>query len=970
VRGGSDWDVGDWCRHTRHTTPCRVIDRQSIWNETVFRVWLPTKDAVIRARASDLAPLASLLPTENEILHTAAAAKLLDALEHNLLLAPIQSSVVPLPHQLHALNKALNGSSSRGRIRYLLADEVGLGKTIEAGLIMRELKLRGMVRRVLVVAPKSLVRQWQAEMRLHFGESFRLVEPAELAALRSFVSSAVPGDRSGTGERDDNLWLMHDQVICSIDSVKPLEGRRGWSLERLATYNRERFEDLVAASWDLVIVDESHRLGGSTEQVARYKLGAALAEAAPYLLLLSATPHQGKTDHFLRLIQLLDREAFPDEGSITRDRVRPFVIRTEKREAIDAEGQPLFKPRMTRLQAVTWQARHAAQQRLYEAVTDYVRHGYNQAMAAQQRHIGFLMILMQRLVTSSTAAIRATLEKRLEALNAPSPQASLLLFDDETDPEQWADLDGQSQADMAVQTAVETLDGLAREKSEVEKLLDLARETEAAGTDAKAEALLELIYGLQQEESDPSVKVLVFTEFVPTQRMLADYLDGRGFTIALLNGSMDLDARTQAQLSFSQDAQILISTDAGGEGLNLQFCHVVVNFDMPWNPMRIEQRIGRVDRIGQQHVVRATNFVLEETVEYRVRQVLEEKLAVIAKEFGVDKAADVMDSVEAEPWFDELFVKGITDPESVDQQCDAVMTQIREKVAESRQGSDLIAEETSEGERFSAEEARQWRDHPAQFWLERTITTGLPVRGGEAVQDGDHWRIRWLDGSESARACFDARTAEARPELEWITLEDARARALIAELPRCVAGQPMPRVRISGLPETVAGVWSLWEISLSADTFSRKRFLPIFVNDDGRAFLPTARRIWDLLLTERMELVEALAPADSPHWDQSLAAATGQGEQHIGELMELHRTRLQEARERARYAFEARDQAIGRIGLPAVRAYRRRRLQQEHKERMATLDAAESCLPDLNAIMMLRVGPGFASGPGAAGGAP
>jgi hypothetical protein len=327
-----------------------------------------------------------------------------------------------------------------------------------------------------------------------------------------------------------------------------------------------------------------------------------------------------------------------------------------------------------------------------------------------------------------------------------------------------------------------------------------------------------------------------------------------------------------------------------------------------------------------------------------------------------------MDTVEAEPWFDELFVKGITDPASVDQQCDAVVTQIREKVAESRQGSDLIAEETSEGQRFSAEEARQWRDHPAQFWLERTITTGLPVRGGEALQDGDHWRIRWLDGSESARACFDARTAEARPELEWITLEDARARALIAELPRCVAGQPIPRVRISGLPETVTGVWSLWEISLSADTFSRKRFLPIFVNDDGRAFLPTARRIWDLLLTERIEMVEALTPADSLHWDQSLAAATVQGEQHIQALTELHCTRLQEARERARYAFAARDQALGRIGLPAVRAYRRRRLEQEHRERMATLDAAETSLPGLNAIMMLRVGPGFASESGAAGG--
>ena len=178
-----------------------------------------------------------------------------------------------------------------------------------------------------------------------------------------------------------------------------------------------------------MIIDESHRLGGSTEQVARYKLGAALAQAAPYLLLLSATPHQGKTDQFLRLMQLIDRDAFPNEASVTQDRVRPFVIRTEKRESIHADGQALFKPRVTRLQAVAWQARHAAQEQLYAAVTDYVRHGYNQAMAAKQRHIGFLMILMQRLVTSSTAAIRATLERRFavltEAGTATQPQVSL-----------------------------------------------------------------------------------------------------------------------------------------------------------------------------------------------------------------------------------------------------------------------------------------------------------------------------------------------------------------------------------------------------------------------------------------------------------------------------------------------------------------------------------------------------------------
>ncbi len=694
--------IGAWCWHERHAAPCLVVDREEIWGETAYRVWLPGKDAVVRARARDLSRLDAVQPTVDQILHTAAAAKLLDALEDNLLLAPIQSSVVPLPHQLYALNRAM----SRDRIRYLLADEVGLGKTIEAGLILRELKLRGMAKRILVVAPKGLVRQWQAEMRLHFGEHFQFIEPAELSAFRQWRSD------------EENLWRLHDQVICSLDSVKPLEGRRGWSLEQLSTYNRERFEDLISASWDLVIIDEAHRMGGSTDQVARYKLGAALAEAAPYLLLLSATPHQGKTDQFHRLMQLLDRDSFPDESSVSSERVRPFVVRTEKRVAIDADGKPLFKPRMTRLHPVAWQDRHASQQKLYEAVTDYVRHGYNQAMAAKQRHIGFLMILMQRLVTSSTAAIRATLEKRQAFLDQPQLQPSLF---ETADVDEWAELDGQTQVDLAIQTK-----GWEMEKAEVDTLLDLARATEAQGTDAKAEALLELIYKLQQEENDPELKVLVFTEFVPTQAMLVDFLESRGFSVATLNGSMDLEARTRAQQSFSRDIRILISTDAGGEGLNLQFCHVIVNFDMPWNPMRVEQRIGRVDRIGQPHVVRAINFVLEDTVEHRVREVLETKLAVIAEEFGVDKAADVMDSVEAEPLFDELFVQGLQNPNAIESECDAVVSQLRSTIAESRKSSELL----SDRHQLDADDARKWRDHPAQFWLERAITTGLPRAAG------------------------------------------------------------------------------------------------------------------------------------------------------------------------------------------------------------------------------------------------
>lgn len=369
--------------------------------------------------------------------------------------------------------------------------------------------------------------------------------------------------------------------------------------------------------------------------------------------------------------------------------------------------------------------------------------------------------------------------------------------------------------------------------------------------------------------------------------------------------------------------------------------------------MRVEQRIGRVDRIGQPHIVRAINFVLEDTVEHRVREVLETKLAVIAEEFGVDKVADVMDSVEAEPLFDELFVQGLQDPASIETECDAVLAQLRSTLVDSRKSSDLL----SDGHDLDADGARKWRDHPAQFWLERAITTGLPARGGEAARDGDTWRIRWADGSESPAVCFDARTAGARPDVEWVTLEDPRAQALISDLPRCVSGQPVPAVRITGLPDSVKGVWSLWEISLVADDFSRRRFLSVFVNDEGRAFQPTAKRIWDVLLTEQVEQFEPHTSQDpNDLFDRSKTAAVSQGERMFSDLVTEHMTRIDEERARALYAFEARHQAIGRVGLQTVRDFRRKRLQNEHAARMAKLDAAASYSPDLNALLVLRIG--------------
>ena len=216
------------------------------------------------------------------------------------------------------------------------------------------------------------------------------------------------------------------------------------------------------AGWDLIIIDEAHRIGGSTEQVARFKLGDALSQAAPYLLLLSATPHQGKSDAFRRLIGFLDADALPGDDAISREVVAPFVIRTEKRRTIDAQGNPLFKPRFTQLVPIEWGAAHAEQRALYGAVTKYIRDGYNRAIKEKQTAVGFLMMLMQRLITSSTAAIRTSLERRLAVLDLP--QGQLSLFPEDVG-EDWSALDGQQQLDTILKTR---LKGLKDERKEVE----------------------------------------------------------------------------------------------------------------------------------------------------------------------------------------------------------------------------------------------------------------------------------------------------------------------------------------------------------------------------------------------------------------------------------------------------------------------------------------------------------------------
>jgi superfamily II DNA or RNA helicase len=651
---------------------------------------------------------------------------------------------------------------------------------------------------------------------------------------------------------------MLDQVIVSLDSVKPMDKRRGWTAERVAEYNRSRFEDLITAGWDLVVVDEAHRLGGSTDQVARYKLGKGLAEAAPYVLLLSATPHQGKTDAFHRLMSLLDDDAFPDMDSVSRERVAPYVIRTEKRKAIDADGKPLFKPRRTQMAPVAWESRHHLQQLLYEAVTDYVREGYNQALREKKRHIGFLMILMQRLVVSSTRAIKTTLERRLEVLSSELRVQSSKLDESENseletlNPELIYDMDGQELLDELLKSHVSALQS---EGSHVETLLDAAVRCEQAGPDAKAEALIEWIYELQAEENEPDLKVLIFTEFVPTQQMLKEFLEARGISVVTLNGSMDMEERKQAQDAFRKSHRVLVSTDAGGEGLNLQFAHVIINYDIPWNPMRLEQRIGRVDRIGQPKKVRAINFVFEDSVEFRVREVLEQKLSVIFDEFGIDKTGDVLDSAQAGELFEDVFASAILNPDGIETSVDHTVARLRDEIQQVREASAIygISEEPD------VQAAERLRSHPLPHWVERMTVGYLNSHGGAASRKRSWWDLNWPDGQEHRKAVFNAREADRLTDATLLNLENSRVRGLALNLSMLAEGQPLPCVALSGLPPSIVGHWGLYEIRLQAGMHQssqalripmvRRGYISVFLSDENKLFLPTARHIWDALQT-------------------------------------------------------------------------------------------------------------------------
>lgn len=885
--------VGDFVFDTIEKANVQVLEKIEAWGYTSYKVFNPATGRVYKANEEQLSSSGSTMQyDENYLRYVTLLSKIKNETAGGFL-SSLASGIIPLPHQLHVLNRAMETNN----IRYILADEVGLGKTIEAGMIIRELKSRGLVSRILVVCPTGLVTQWASEMQEKFHEKFQVILPSDYDTIRRLTDN-------------DDVYGQFDQVISPMDSIKPIEKHAGWSEEKVEKYNEERIYSIINSGWDLIIIDEAHRVAGSSGEVARYKLGNLLAQASPYLLLLSATPHNGKTEPFLRLIRLLDADAFPNAKSIVREQVAPFLIRTEKREAIDNNGNLLFKNRITHLVTISWDERNNLQRELYEMVSSCVAKTYNKALRNRKKNMCliFLLIIMQRMVTSSTAAIRQSLERRLNVLLEQRTCVGNLR---EEDLDELNIEDGVEDALEAISLDMEL------EIEELKQIISLAKQAQFQNQDAKVEPLLNEIDAILSE--DRTQKVIIFTEFVATQTYLQELLVNRDYTVTILNGGMSIDERNAAMQEFKTSTSIFISTDAGGEGLNLQFANIIINYDLPWNPMKIEQRCGRVDRIGQQRDVHIYNFIVGETVENRVREVLEEKLSVILKEMGVDKYSDVLDSEVAECDFTDVYMRSIGHASQVEKNLYPVEAEMKQQLTNAQKYKDVIREEKDLTKLVGTE---------SNFDVDSALRTMLTYY--ECWQGHDPRLIDRISIADE----------EITQHLKTELVQDRTA--------------PLMSIQIDNFPNE-EGYFMLWELSIS-EKESGKRILPIFVNSAMLLRPMAGKRIMDVFLDGNSKLRVSSAPnVDAEIYSKLEKSCMDFAYDTFVELKEKQMQQNEESFKKYMYALELRQEAAEHIGIENIRRSRLQKLQKEKANIEAQHRKGSQVYPDFRLIMMARL---------------
>jgi superfamily II DNA or RNA helicase len=672
-------------------------------------------------------------------------------------LAVHTSLIEPLPHQITGVYGEM---LTRQPLRFLLADDPGAGKTIMAGLLIKELIVRGDVRRCLICVPGSLAAQWQDEMWLKFHTHFDIL-------TRETVEASVTG----------NPFIERDLIIIRLDQVA-----RNESLQ----------EKLRHTDWDLVIVDEAHKMSasfwsGELRRTLRYQLGELLSGIARHFLLLTATPHNGKEEDFQLFLKLLDEDRF--EGRF-RDGVHEVDVsdimrRMVKENLLRFDGRPLFPER----RAYTINYRLSSDEmQLYHAVTEYVREEFNRVeqLLDEKRKgtVGFALTVLQRRLASSPEAIyqslrrrRKRLQKRLREAESRRRELEALEYEDEAllDDVYVDDLDESPAEEYEVleelildaATAALTIAELKAEIEILHKLEHMAYQVRRSGTDCKWEQLATIIQDDEHMvgEKGDRRKLVIFTEHRDTLRYLWERIStlfGREDNMVAIDGSMPREQRREVEDRFRNDPEVhfLVATDAAGEGINLQRAHLMINYDLPWNPNRLEQRFGRIHRIGQTEVCHLWNLVARETREGYVYERLLRKLEVESKALQ-GKVFNILDNdglfqgtslrqllIEAIRYGDQPEVRARLE-EAVDNALD------REHVRELLEARSLVAQtmDISQIERIRADmeryAARRLQPHYIKsFFLQAFETLGGSIKEREPGR----YRITYVPAAIRDRA--------------------------------------------------------------------------------------------------------------------------------------------------------------------------------------------------------------------------
>jgi len=680
------------------------------------------------------------------------------------MLAVHTSDLDPLPHQIEAVYGEL---LDRTPLRFLLADDPGAGKTIMAGLYAKELMLRGDAERILIVVPGSLVEQWQEELADKFGLRFELL-------TRQLVEA----------QPDASVFERWPLLIARMDQLSRADDLR---------------DQLDRCDWDLVVIDEAHRMsahyfGQELHTTKRYQLGQLLGRHTRHLLLMTATPHSGKEEDFQLFLALLDSDRF--EGRY-RDAVHTvdtegLMRRMVKEELLTFEGKPLFPER--RAYTVPYPLSDAEME-LYEAVTQYVREEMSRADRLKQEGdtrrgvtVGFALTVLQRRLASSPEAILKSLERRRHRLerrrrelaSAPSAGESpierslrerLVGLLGRDLPEELEELDDLTSGEVEeiesdvvdAATAARTVAELDHEIALLAGLTELARRVRYAGTDRKWTELRDLLSDSELiRGADGALrKIIIFTEHRDTLEYLAERIRsllGHSEAVVIIHGGVRREERRKVMEVFAQDAncRVLVATDAAGEGLNLQRAHLMVNYDLPWNPNRIEQRFGRIHRIGQTEVCHLWNLVAEGTREGAVFQRLLEKLEQQRQTYK-GKVFDVLgQAFEGQPLRDLLLeaIRYGDRPEvraSLDRVIDARVGEGLDRlIAERAASHDVLARADLEKWRAQMDEARARRLQP--HYIRAFFLDAFKLLGGRTAQrETGRYEIRHVPAAIRAR---------------------------------------------------------------------------------------------------------------------------------------------------------------------------------------------------------------------------